>query len=28
MFTGRRSKRVIYFAIGLAGFLLLLAFVL
>jgi hypothetical protein len=28
MFTGRRSKRVIYFAIALAGFLLLLAFVL
>ena len=28
MFTGRRSKRVIYFAVGLAGLLVLLALVL
>jgi ABC-type Na+ efflux pump permease subunit len=28
MFTGRRSKRVIYFAVALAGLLVLLAYVL
>ena len=28
MFTGRRSKRVIYFAVGIAALLVLLAFVL